>query len=165
MTEGVWVRPRTQIQTFKHICTTAHTAARSLWVATKLAEQTATACSLSSQGVCLLIHTSFALSHNVKCLLVCRHTCVWVYVFILTDVIFLPLRIADIPKNILSVSQMQGQLGFVSQGLSSRTQLWQKIHTITSILRAASSPQHYLWFLDRMLLRLDCLWKSLSTEE
>lgn len=51
--------------------TFAHAAARSRRVATELAEQTAVAGSLSSQGVCLLIHTSFALSHNVKSLLVC----------------------------------------------------------------------------------------------
>lgn len=73
-------RTYTQTQSFKHICTTAHTAAQSRRVATKLAEQTATACSLSSQGVCLLIHTSFTLSHNVKCLLVCLYTCVCVCV-------------------------------------------------------------------------------------
>lgn len=51
--------------------TFAHAAARSRRVATELAEQTAVAGSLSSQVVCLLIHTSFALSHNVKSLLVC----------------------------------------------------------------------------------------------
>lgn len=55
----------------RRLNTFAHAAARSRRVATELAEQTAVAGSLSSQGVCLLIHTSFALSHNVKSLLVC----------------------------------------------------------------------------------------------